>query len=361
MRRLISMYIGALLVLVSAILFSSCREEPVSPPASPESVQSPSNIHEGFSANDVTGHDPKHPTYDWTIGLQGKPVNKSTAKNGDAIVLTGSGTLSEHRKNASGGGTWVHTDSNGVEKGRGTWDADKLEDFKSYGPPADSLNLPEGYWGGRAKMKILLHPTTTGDSAYDKANLEFDCLFGHFPGNAVEGISLNVHHGPHFKKRVSGSTLFTRHVSYQYFVGGAGKPDNKSIADKRDTIVLRGQGTFNLFTKEATGGGTFQQIARGGAIVATGTWTATKVKDFKSYGVADPSLGLPVGAEGGLARFAVDLLPTGPGATTHPAKLEVECLAGNPPHHAAEGIELKVKDGQNFKKKVIGATLFVHQ
>jgi hypothetical protein len=267
--------------------------------------------------------------------------------------------LSEKRKNVSGGGTYVHTDSNGTQIGSGTWDAEKLEDFKSYGPAPDSLGLPIGAWGGRAKMKILMHPTTPADSDFGKAKLEFDCLLGHFPGHKVEGFSLNVKHGHHFKERVSGSTRFIRHVAFQYFIGGSGEPDNKSAADNRDTIILRGQGTFNLLSKEATGGGTFVHVARGGAVVATGTWTATKVKDFKSYGVADPGLGLPAGSEGGKARLDVELLPTG--GTTNHAKLEIECLVGEPPHHAFEGIELKVKEGPNFKKKVVGATLFVHQ
>ena len=147
--------------------------------------------------------------------------------------------------------------------------------------------------------------------------------------------------------QVTGGTS----VSYQYLVGveGLASPD-VAMAAGGDRIETTGQGTFTLHSKSITGSGSFTLNAPDGTILASGTWTATQLLSFNSYG--GPA-GTPF--EGGLALIEVHL-STGPDAV-----LELDCLVGSPPPSGHEGIRLAVEGGPNFNQQVSGETLFIRQ
>ena len=130
-----------------------------------------------------------------------------------------------------------------------------------------------------------------------------------------------------------------------------------AMAANGDTIELTGSGTLSIHPKSVSGGGTFTHKDSSGAVLGSGTWTATQLLAFKSY-VVDPALGLPENFDAGYTRMRVHLTPTsgGPGFD---AILEVDCEFNlNPPGHA-EGVRLAVQGGLNFNKKVSGFTLFI--
>jgi hypothetical protein len=130
-----------------------------------------------------------------------------------------------------------------------------------------------------------------------------------------------------------------------------------AMAANGDTIELTGEGTLSIHPKSVTGGGDFTHKDPDGAILGSGTWEATQLLTFNSYG-ADPALGLPPELDGGYAQLRVHLSPAagGPGFD---AVLKVDCDLGlSPPGHA-EGVRLAVQGALNFNKKVSGFTVFI--
>ncbi len=166
----------------------------------------------------------------------------------------------------------------------------------------------------------------------------------------------------------AGVASADRPASYQYLAGGGilcslpvpNLCPDVSTADNGDRLELGGTGTFSTEPGSAvTGGGTFTHRRGDGSLVATGVWTAEKYLSFHSYGVANPSLGLPAGASGGLLTLRVHLAPDagGPGLD---ATLQIECALGpQQPAKAFDGVRLVVQNAINFNKKVSGGTLFI--
>lgn len=142
-------------------------------------------------------------------------------------------------------------------------------------------------------------------------------------------------------------------VSYQYLAGVQfiEGPD-VAVAATGDRVEVTGQGTFTLHPSSASGSGSFTSAAPDGTVRGSGTWTATQLLSFNSYG---SSPGLPATFEGGLALIEVHL------STGLDAVLELDCLVGSPPPAAHEGIRLAVAGGPNFNKQVSGETLFIRQ
>src|SRR5712691_906002 len=113
---------------------------------------------------------------------------------------------------------------------------------------------------------------------------------------------------------------------------------NTAVAENGDTVNIRGTGTFDVVNKTASGAGRFTHKRADGTIVATGTWTATGLLAFQSYGDGTPQ-GLPAFLFGG--RAALTIVGTPAGTTlTLPGILEVECALGTPPGGAEEGVRL---------------------
>lgn len=167
---------------------------------------------------------------------------------------------------------------------------------------------------------------------------------------------------------VNGTLAAHATGTFDYHVGDAflqslGFPaGDKAVAENGDVVTVIGTGTFDVVAKSATGGGTFVHRKSGGALVASGTWAATGLLDFQSYGNGVPQ-GLPPTFFGGRAAFAALLTPSANPSVHLPAVLQVECLLGVPPTGAVEGIRLNVQDVINFNKTVLksGATVYIRQ
>lgn len=154
--------------------------------------------------------------------------------------------------------------------------------------------------------------------------------------------------------------------AYNYYAGGgflctlsASFCPDVAMATNGDTITIAGSGTFTIHPDSVTGSGTFVHQDSAGNVLASGTWTATQLMSFVSYGSAGPSF--PPGFEGGKAVIRVHSVVTGGPATGFEvdALLTVQCLLGTPPSGFEEGIRLNVQNIINFNMPDGGNTLFI--
>jgi hypothetical protein len=133
-----------------------------------------------------------------TYALHMEESNFGVAANGDRIAIDGMAEFSVHPKSVEGEGTFTHTDSNGVVRGAGTWSADNLLDYHSYGcgivhfPDGDVI-LPPNFCGGAVKMSVTL-TTPIGELP---GIMTVICIIGPNPPNSVdakagEGVMLLV-------------------------------------------------------------------------------------------------------------------------------------------------------------------------
>ncbi len=165
------------------------------------------------------------------------------------------------------------------------------------------------------------------------------------------------------------SAMFDYHIS-DAFIQSLGEPTQtgaKATATVGgDHVRVVGSGTFNTAAGMATGGGTFVHTNAGDVIVGFGTWTATSLVSFTSYGCGVRG-GEPVPANfcGGLATMTVHVSATlvnpPSGHVEVDAILVVDCKLGTPPATAHEGIKLS-HQGANFdmtNDSGHGETLFV--
>lgn len=128
-------------------------------------------------------------------------------------------------------------------------------------------------------------------------------------------------------------------------------------ASNGDTLELTGSGTLTTHPKTVTGGGTFTHTFAGGGSVS-GTWQATRLISFNGYGCQDLGGGF-IGC-GGLAIMRVELSVGG--AVVGAGVLQVDCLIGDFPPSAVEGVRLAAQTslgGINFNQEVSGLTLFL--
>ena len=161
------------------------------------------------------------------------------------------------------------------------------------------------------------------------------------------------------------------HVSDAFIQSSGEPPQTGSMATASvggDHVRVVGSGTFNTAAGNATGGGTFVHTTAGDAIVGFGTWTATRLISFTSYGCGVAGgQPLPANLCGGLAKMMVHasgtLVNPPAGHVELDAILTVECELGTPPATAHEGITLDARPfGPNFNvtnDSMNGETLFV--
>jgi len=144
------------------------------------------------------------------------------------------------------------------------------------------------------------------------------------------------------------SAMFDYHIS-DAFIQSLGEPAQTGAEATAtvggDHVRVVGSGTFNTAAGNATGGGTFVHTNASDTIVGFGTWTATSLISFTSYGCGVRG-GAPVPANfcGGLATMNVHVSATlvdpTKGHVEVDAILVVECKLGTPPTTAHEGIKL---------------------
>jgi hypothetical protein len=137
------------------------------------------------------------------------------------------------------------------------------------------------------------------------------------------------------------------HETYKWVVG-ATTPGATAMAPDGSTITMKGHGTLTAGPgNSASGGGTFTMSSG-----STGTWTATGVQGFVSYGPAPK--GFPIaGATGGEAKLDVTLSNGATGVLT------IICLLGSPPAAKEEGITVILGSGGQFTQEDGGNTVFI--
>jgi hypothetical protein len=147
-------------------------------------------------ATDANGN---HATYAWIIGAT-TPSDSATAPDGSVIELTGTGTLNagpDH--SASGGGTYSLTSAGSTTSG--TWTADSVQGFVSYGLAGP--DFPPGFAGGQARLKVTLDTGARGV-------LTITCVLGSPPAGKGEGITLVLGNGVsgEFTQSKEGNNIF---------------------------------------------------------------------------------------------------------------------------------------------------------
>jgi len=159
------------------------------------------------------GHSSKA-AYDWHIGdalLQsfGFPVGEQAiAPNGDVVTIEGTGSFSADGKWASGGGTFSHHMVASDATITGTFTADGVISFQSYGCATEGL--PANFCGGLLKLAITATPDFA-PSVHLAAALTINCEIGpNVPASVVEGVRVNVYDVINFNKPVeeSGANLY---------------------------------------------------------------------------------------------------------------------------------------------------------
>jgi hypothetical protein len=150
--------------------------------------------------------------YDWHLGdalLQslGFPVGEQAiAGNGDVVTLVGTGSFSADGKWATGGGTFSHHVAAVNATITGTWTADRVISFQSYGCCEDmGAPLPPDFCGGLLKLAVTATPDAN-PALHLPAALTINCEIGtDVPASVIEGIRLNLYDIIHFNKPVSES------------------------------------------------------------------------------------------------------------------------------------------------------------
>ncbi len=137
------------------------------------------------------------------------------------------------------------------------------------------------------------------------------------------------------------------HDTYTWIVA-----TDTAMAPDGSTITIRGQGLLSAGPDHmAIGAGTFTTSGGG-----SGSWAATAVQGFVSYGPAGPEpFPLPPGSTGGEAKLKVSLNNGMSGVLT------ITCVLGSPPPSAMEGITLVLGAGVSaeYTMPAGGNTLFI--
>ena len=133
-----------------------------------------------------------------TLGIPDACPDIASASNGDQVLVTGSGKFTPGDDDASGGGTFKHMRGTTVVAS-GTWKAEELVSFKSFGV------TPGVGEGGKAVLKVVLKSSS---GLVLHGVLVIGCELGSPPAGAFEGITLKVFRVINFNTPVSGITIF---------------------------------------------------------------------------------------------------------------------------------------------------------
>lgn len=139
---------------------------------------------------------------------------------------------------------------------------------------------------------------------------------------------------------------------------------NFGVAPNGDQIAINGEAEFSVNPKTVEGSGTFTHMNAAGTVLATGTWEATGLLDYQSYGCG-VVFGNPIPPNfcGGRVEMRVTLTtPLG----ELPGILTVICVIGpNPPNSIisngdrSEGATLNVPGHINFNHTAGGDNVII--
>jgi hypothetical protein len=139
---------------------------------------------------------------------------------------------------------------------------------------------------------------------------------------------------------------------------------NFGVAANGDEIAITGEGEFSVNPNAVDAAGEFTHTDSGGNVLASGSWTATGLINYQSYGCGEV-FGTPIPPDlcGGAVKMSVTLTPTGTSLQL-PGILTVFCVIGT---HApqsvlgplTEGVTLNVPGIQNFNHSNGGDNAYV--
>jgi hypothetical protein len=128
---------------------------------------------------------------------------------------------------------------------------------------------------------------------------------------------------------------------------------NFGVASNGDQIAVTGEGEFSVNPNAVDAAGEFTHTDSGGNVLATGTWTATGLINYQSYGCGEV-FGTTIDSDlcRGAVKVSVTRTPTGTSLQL-PGILTVFCVIGpHAPRSAlgplTEGVTLDVPSIQNF-------------
>ena len=124
-----------------------------------------------------------------------------------------------------------------------------------------------------------------------------------------------------------------------------------AMAPNGETIEITGSGTLSTHPKTVSGSGSY--VHRDGPyILATGSWTAVSLLNFRSFGCSW------LGDCAGRARIVIRLSPDSGGGGTDAILRVTALLEGiSAPPGARRGVRLNIQDVVNFNQEVSGPTL----
>ena len=135
---------------------------------------------------------------------------------------------------------------------------------------------------------------------------------------------------------------------------------NTAMAPNGDTVAITAEGEFSVFPKSVDAEGTFVHSSSGGTVLATGTWEATALLSYQSFGCG-VLFGDPIEPQfcGGRVLIAVLLTPDGT-MLQIPAMLSVFCVIGDHvPASTEEGVRLSVPGIANFNDVTGGDNVYI--
>ena len=139
---------------------------------------------------------------------------------------------------------------------------------------------------------------------------------------------------------------------------------NFGVAANGDQIAVTGEGEFSVNPNAVDAAGEFTHTNSSGNVLATGTWTATGLINYQSYGCGEVfGTPLPPDLCGGAVKMSVTLTPNGTSLQL-PGILTVFCVIG--PHAPqsvlgplTEGVTLDVPGVINFNHSAGGDNRYV--
>ena len=146
-------------------------------------------------------------THTYELHMEGP--NFGAAPNGDQIEVDGMVDFSVNPKSATGSGTFTHTDSSGTVLATGTWTANDLIDYQSYGCGiVFDREIPPNFCGGEVKLDVTL-TTPIGQLS---GIMTVICIIGPNPPDSAfsthsEGVQLVVPGVINFNHSAGGDNI----------------------------------------------------------------------------------------------------------------------------------------------------------
>jgi len=139
---------------------------------------------------------------------------------------------------------------------------------------------------------------------------------------------------------------------------------NFGVAANGEQIAVTGEGEFSVNPNAVDAAGEFTHTNSNGNVLATGTWRATGLINYQSYGCGEVfGTTIPPDLCGGAVKMSVTLTPNGTSLQL-PGTMTVFCVIG--PHAPqsvlgplTEGVTLNVPGIQNFNHSAGGDNVYI--